>query len=360
MKTITVFKGDGIGPEITDSVLEILDAAGADLNYEVFRVGNQEYLDNGALIPDAAFQSFEKTKVLLKSPITTPIGKGFRSLNVTMREKYDLYANIRPAKSNHAVVTPFTDVDIVVFRENTEDLYVGIEEKINEDRVEAKKIITRHASERIIRDAFEYARAHGRKTVTCVHKANILKQSDGMFLDIFHQIQNDYPELTANDKIVDNVCMQLVMNPGQFDVMVMPNLYGDIVSDLTSGLIGGLGLLPSSNLGKDYAMFEAVHGSAPDIAGKGIANPTALLWSACMMLDYLGENVTADRIRAAVDKALKDSSVITPDIHGTGTTASYTQAIIKNLKAHSNDNHVADCNVTDAIVPASDGDESAA
>lgn len=331
MAKITVFKGDGIGPEITDAVMEILDAAGADLEYEVFRVGNQEYLENGALIPDAAFASFEKTKVLLKSPITTPIGKGFRSLNVTMREKYDLYANIRPAKSNQAVKTPFPNVDIIVFRENTEDLYVGVEQKIDENTVHAIKIITRKASERIIRDAFEYARTHGRKKVTCVHKANILKMSDGLFLDVFNTIKNDYPDIAADDKIVDNVCMQLVMNPQQFDIMVMPNLYGDIVSDLTSGLIGGLGLLPSSNLGSDYAMFEAVHGSAPDIAGKGIANPTALLWSACMMLEYLSQDEAAAKIRRAVDEVLAEGTDITPDLHGTGTTDGYKRAIIAHL-----------------------------
>lgn len=331
MDKITVFKGDGIGPEITDAVLEIMEVAGANLEYEIFRVGNQEYLDNGALIPDDAFASFEKTKVLLKSPITTPVGKGFRSLNVTMREKYDMYANIRPAKSNAAVETPFHDVDIVTFRENTEDLYVGIEKRVDEDTVVAKKIITRRASERIIRDAFEYALSHGRSKVTCVHKANILKQTDGFFLDIFNQIKNEYPDIIAEDKIVDAVCMQLVLNPGQFDVMVMPNLYGDIVSDLTSGLIGGLGLLPSSNLGSDYAMFEAVHGSAPDIAGKGIANPTALLWSACMMLEYLHQNEVAARIRKAVDEVLEEGEAITPDLHGTGTTETYKNAIISHL-----------------------------
>jgi len=283
------------------------------------------------LIPEPAFASFEATKVLLKSPITTPIGKGFRSLNVTLREKYDLYANIRPAKSNHAVVTPFQNVDIVVFRENTEDLYVGIEEQVDENTIVAKKIITRKASERIIRDAFEYAKTHGRKKVTCVHKANILKMTDGLFLGIFNEMKAEYPEIKADDKIVDNVCMQLVMNPQQFDVMVMPNLYGDIVSDLTSGLIGGLGLLPSSNLGSDYAMFEAVHGSAPDIAGKGIANPTALLWSACMMLEYLGQEDVAAKIRKAVDEVLAEAQDITPDLHGTGTTESYKNAIIKHL-----------------------------
>lgn len=331
MDKITVFKGDGIGPEITDAVLEIMEVAGANLEYEIFRVGNQEYLDHGALIPDDAFASFEKTKVLLKSPITTPIGKGFRSLNVTMREKYDMYANIRPAKSNAAVETPFHDVDIVTFRENTEDLYVGIEKRVDEDTVVAEKIITRRASERIIRDAFEYALNNGRKKVTCVHKANILKQTDGFFLEIFNQIKNEYPDIIAEDKIVDAVCMQLVLNPRQFDVMVMPNLYGDIVSDLTSGLIGGLGLLPSSNLGSDYAMFEAVHGSAPDIAGKGIANPTALLWSACMMLDYLHQNEVAARIRKAVDEVLAEGEAVTPDLHGTGTTETYKNAIISHL-----------------------------
>lgn len=331
MKTITVFKGDGIGPEITDCVLDILKAAGAELEYEVFRVGEQEYLDNGDLIPDDAFASFEKNKVLLKSPITTPVGKGFRSLNVTLREKYDLYANIRPAKSNTAVKTAFEQVDIITFRENTEDLYVGVEKMIDENTVHATKIITRRASERIIHDAFEYARKHGRKKVTCVHKANILKMSDGMFLDIFKEIAPAYPDIEADDKIVDNVCMQLVMRPQQFDIMVMPNLYGDIVSDLTSGLIGGLGLLPSSNLGSDYSMFEAVHGSAPDIAGKHIANPTAFLWSACMMLEHLGQDDCAKKIRAAVDKVLLEGKTLTPDLHGSSKTEEYRDAIIKAL-----------------------------
>lgn len=331
MKTITVFKGDGIGPEITDCVLDLLKAAGAELEYEMFRVGEQEYLENGALIPDAAFASYEKNKVLLKSPITTPVGKGFRSLNVTLREKYDLYANIRPAKSNAAVKTPFPNVDLVTFRENTEDLYVGVEQKMDENTVHATKIITRTASERIIRDAFEYAKKQGRKKVTCVHKANILKMSDGLFLDIFHEIAPLYPEIQADDKIVDNVCMQLVMRPEQFDIMVMPNLYGDIVSDLTSGLIGGLGLLPSSNLGSEYSMFEAVHGSAPDIAGKNIANPTAFLWSACMMLEHLGQESCAKRIRAAVDKVLMEGKFLTPDLHGTATTNQYRDAIVAAL-----------------------------
>lgn len=332
MKTITVFKGDGIGPEICDAVLKILEAAKAPLTYECFEVGEAEYHRNGKLIPDEAFASFEKNKILLKAPITTPIGKGFRSLNVTLRNQYDLYANIRPAKSNTAVVTPFPNVDIVTFRENTEDLYVGIEEQIDADTVHAKKIITRKASTRIIRDAFEHAVANNRKKVTCVHKANILKMSDGMFLDIFQEIAKEYPSIISDDKIVDNVCMQLVMRPETFDVMVMPNLYGDIVSDLTSGLIGGLGLLPSCNLGNDYAMFEAVHGSAPDIAGKHIANPTALLWSACMMLEHLGEHEIAFKIRKAVDEVLQEANALTPDLHGNAKTEDYRDAIISHLE----------------------------
>lgn len=332
-QTITVFKGDGIGPEIVKSVLEILEAVKVPLSFECFDVGEQEYKTNGELIPQAAYESFEKNKILLKAPITTPIGKGFRSLNVTLRKKYDLYANIRPAKTNSAVKCPFENVDIVTFRENTEDLYVGVEEWIDENTVHATKIITREASTRIIEDAFLYAEANKRKTVTCVHKANILKMSDGLFLELFHEISKKHPTIQANDIIVDNLCMKLVMDPSQFDVMVMPNLYGDIVSDLTSGLIGGLGLLPSSNLGKDYSLFEAVHGSAPDIAGKNIANPTALLWSACMMLDHLGLQEYSSKIRTAVDKVLLDTSVITPDVKGKGTTETYTKAIISALNA---------------------------
>ena len=331
MKTITVFKGDGIGPEITDAVIEILKAAHAPLNYEFFNVGAAEYERNGALIPEEAFQSFEKTHLLLKSPITTPIGKGFRSLNVTLRKKYDLYANIRPAKSNAAVPTPFPNVDIVTFRENTEGLYVGVEYKINDDTVHAIKIITRKASERIIRAAFEYAVSHNRKKVTCVHKANILKMTDGMFLDIFKTIAKKYPQIESDDKIVDNTCMQLVMHPETMDVIVTPNLYGDILSDLTSGLIGGLGLMPSMNIGDKYAMFEAVHGSAPDIAGKHIANPTALLWSACMLLEYIGETAIAANIRQAVDRVLAEKQYLTPDLGGSASTEAYRDAVIAKL-----------------------------
>ena len=332
MKTITVFKGDGIGPEITDAVLQILDAAKAELNYEIFDVGAKVYQETNEYIPKDAFTSFEKNKVLLKSPITTPVGKGFRSLNVTLRNKYDLWANIRPAKSNPCLKTKFDHVDIVTFRENTEDLYVGKEEQVDENTVYAYKIITRKASTRIIQAAFEYCKKHHRKKLTCVHKANILKMSDGLFLHIFEQIAQDYPDIEANSMIVDITCMQLVMHPEQFDVMVMPNLYGDIISDLTSGLIGGLGLLPSCNKGDDFAMYEAVHGSAPDIAGKHIANPSALLLSACMMLDDLHQESVSNKIRSALNKTFEEHLVLTPDLNGHATTEQFTQEIIRHLE----------------------------
>lgn len=332
MRTITVFRGDGIGPEITDAVLEILDAAKVELNYEIFDVGEAVYNKTGEFIPQKGLDSFEKNKILLKSPITTPIGKGFRSLNVMLRNQYDLWANIRPAKSNPCLNTMFHDIDIVTFRENTEDLYVGKEEVIDEDTVIAYKIITKKASRRIIKAAFEYALHHDRKKVTCVHKANILKKTDGLFLSIFEEIAKEYPQIQSNALIVDNTCMQLVMHPQQFDVMVMPNLYGDIISDLTSGLIGGLGLLPSCNKGDTHAMYEAVHGSAPDIAGKGIANPTALLLSSCMMLEDIGQSDKAALIRKAVDHVFADKTCLTPDLGGHSTTKEFVESIKNYIK----------------------------
>ena len=316
---ITVFRGDGIGPELVDNVLKILKAADAPLEYEIFNVGEDEWKRNGALIPEEAYASFERTKVLLKSPITTPVGKGFRSLNVTLRGQYDLYANIRPVKSNAAVKTPFKNVDIVIFRENTEGLYVGVEEQVNPDTVHAIKIVTRQASERIIRDAFEYAKKNGRKKVTCIHKANILKMSDGMFLSIFKEIAKEYPEIEGDDKIIDNTCMQLVMNPNQFDVMVMQNLYGDILSDLSSAIAGSIGMLPSASLGATKCgMYEPIHGSAPDIAGMDIANPIATIVSAAMMLEMsFGLVEEAKAINDAVDKVL-DQNYRTTDIMSDG------------------------------------------
>lgn len=331
MRNITVLKGDGIGPEICAEVVRILETLNLDLNFELYEVGEACYEKCGELIPSQVFESIEKNKIVLKAPITTPVGKGFKSLNVQLRNKYDLYANIRPAKSMPNVKTPFDNIDIITFRENTEDLYIGQEEMISEDEVHAIKKITHKASERIIRAAFDYAVKNNRKKVTCVHKANILKQSDGMFLNIFNDIKNEYPTIEANSMIVDNTCMQLVMNPQQFDIMVMPNLYGDIVSDLTSGLIGGLGLLPSSNLGDDFALFEAVHGSAPDIAGQNKANPIALLLAACLMLDYLGYEVEATKIRNAIDAVLIENKVRTADLGGNASTTQFSDAIIAHL-----------------------------
>lgn len=332
LKTVTFFRGDGIGPEISDSVFAIFQAAHAPVKFEIFDVGEAEYNRNGKLIPDAAFASFEKTKVLLKSPITTPVGKGFRSLNVTMRKKYDLYANFRPAKSNSAVPTPFPNTDIVTFRENTEDLYAGVEEKISDNEMHSIKIITRDKSERICRSAFDFAVQNGRKKVTCIHKANIMKLTDGLFLDVFYEVAKDYPGIEAKDMIVDACCMNLVMDPTKFDVMVTENLYGDIITDLTSGLIGGVGLMPSANVGTDMAMFEAVHGSAPDIAGKNIANPTAFLWSACMMLDHIGLNEYGDMIRTAIKNVMDEGLHTTKDIGGTASTTEYTDAVIDEIK----------------------------
>lgn len=329
--TVTVFRGDGIGPELVEAAMKVLDCAGAPLSYEVFDVGEAEYERNGKLIPDEALASFERTRVMLKSPITTPVGKGFRSLNVTLRGKYNLYANIRPVKSIPAIETPFKNVDIVIFRENTEGLYAGVEDVISEDEVHALKIVTRPACENIIRAAFDYAVKNGRKKVTCVHKANIIKRADGMFLSIFRDIAKEYPDIEADDKIIDNTCMQLVMRPEQFDIMVMQNLYGDILSDLCSGLVGGLGVVPSSNMGADHAMFEAVHGSAPDIAGQRIANPTAFIWSACLMLDHLGEKDCADRIRNAIDQVLNEGTHLTRDLHGNAGMDEYVDAICEKL-----------------------------
>lgn len=329
---ITLLKGDGIGPEISSEVVRILDTLNLPFEYETYEIGQNAYNKYGVLIPDEVIDSIKRNKICLKAPVTTPVGKGFRSVNVGLRLAFDLYANIRPAKNTAGVKTRYENVDLVVFRENTEDLYIGEEEVVDDNTVEAIKRITKKASDRIIRSAFEYARANKRQKVTCVHKANILKKSDGLFLSEFNKIKEEYPDIIANDLIVDNTCMQLVMKPEQFDVMVMPNLYGDIVSDLTSGLIGGLGLLPSVNKNDDIAIFEAVHGSAPDIAGKGIANPTALLYSACMMLEHLGYAKEAGKIKAAIEDVYSNTDIRTPDLGGNSTTREYVDEIIRRIK----------------------------
>ena len=329
MTDIVLLPGDGIGPEIVEAVCKILDAAGADLKYHTYDIGQTSYEKTNELIPDETIKAIEKYKVALKGPVTTPIGKGFRSVNVNLRLKFDLYVNLRPAYS-FPNISKYKNVDIVTVRENTEDLYIGEEHPI-EDGYEAIKRITNKASERIIRYAFEYAKNNGRKKVTCIHKANILKNSDGLFLAIFRKIASEYPDIQADDKIIDNMCMQLVMYPEKYDVLVAPNLYGDIISDLIAGLVGGLGLVPGANLGKDVAIFEAVHGSAPDIAGQGIANPIALLQAACMMLEHIGKKDIANRITKAILKTITDGKCLTKDLNGNASTAMLTEAIISNL-----------------------------
>ena len=329
---ITVFKGDGIGPEITDAVIRVMDAAGAELDYEIYNVGEAEYEAHGELIPKAAFESMERNKVLLKSPITTPVGKGFRSLNVFLRKKYDLYANIRPARSNHAVKTPFQDVDIVIFRENTEDLYVGVEEKIDENTVHATKLITRRASERIIRDAFEYARAHGRKKVTCVHKANAVSMADGLFLACFREVAARNPDIPSDDFMVDATAYYLAKCPEKFDVIVASNQYGDILSDLAAGLVGSLGLAPGANVGENgEIVVEASHGAAPDIAGREIANPIALILSGALLLRHIGRCDQAIRVERAVAEVLNERLSLTPDLGGTGTTMGVAEEIVGRM-----------------------------
>src|ERR671928_356389 len=284
--TITLIPGDGIGPEVSSAVVRIIEATGTDIRWETHYAGAQALEKFGNTLPEDLLESIRRNKIALKGPITTPVGKGFTSVNVGLRKALDLYANLRPVRALPNVPCRYPELDLIVVRENTEDLYSGLEHVVVPGVVESLKIITEKASTRIARFAFEYARREGRKKVTAVHKANIMKLSDGLFLECFRNVGRDYPEIEADDKIVDNACMQLVMRPEQFDVMVMENLYGDIVSDLCAGLIGGLGLAPGANIGEQGAVFEAVHGSAPDIAGQGIANPTALMLSAVQMLNH--------------------------------------------------------------------------
>ena len=329
MSDIVLLKGDGIGPEITDAVVRILDAAGAKLNYKEFDIGQTSFDKCGELIPKETLDAIKDCKVALKGPVTTPIGKGFRSVNVSLRLVFDLYVNLRPAKSIEGI-SKYPNVDIVTVRENTEDLYIG-EEKEIDGGFEAIKRITTKSTDRIIRYAFEYAKKFGRKKVTCIHKANILKKSDGLFLSLFNDIAKEFSDIEADNKIVDNMCMQLVMYPEKYDMLVAPNLYGDIISDLIAGLVGGLGLVSGANIGKEVAIFEAVHGSAPDIAGKGIANPIALLNASCMMLDHIGQVDISKKINAAVDKVLKSKKVLTTDLGGSASTEEFTNEIIKSL-----------------------------
>lgn len=330
MRTITLINGDGIGPEISDAVVRIIEASGLKINWDVQTAGEDVIAIDGVPLPDRVLTSIKKNKVALKAPVTTPIGKGFRSVNVQLRKSLDLYANLRPCKNLPNVKTKFDNVDIVVVRENTEDLYAGIERQVDNDTAESIKIITRSASERICRFAFEYALKNNRNEVCVVTKANIMKLSDGLFLDSYRKVAQEYPQINQREILVDNLCMQLVQNPDKFDVLVLPNLYGDIVSDLCAGLIGGLGVAQGANIGIDCAVFEPVHGSAPDIKGKGVANPTALLLSAIEMLKYIGENVYADKIESALFRTL-NSGICTPDLGGNAGTDEFANYIIKEL-----------------------------
>lgn len=333
--TITLIPGDGIGPEIIAATVRIIEATGADIEWETHILGAQAQEKYGTTIPESTIESIKRNKVALKGPQMTPVGKGFTSVNVGLRKALDLYANVRPVKALPNVPCRYPELDLVVMRENTEGLYSGIEHVVIPGVVESLKIITEKASTRIARYGFEYARANGRKKVTAVHKANIMKLSDGLFLECFYNVAKDYPDIESDDKIIDNCCMQLVMRPEQFDVLVLENLYGDIVSDLCAGLIGGLGLAPGANIGEQGAVFEAVHGSAPDIAGQGVANPTAILMSGIMMLRHIGEPDAANRIEKAMLEVFAEGKSLTRDLGGTAKTSEFADAICEKLRSGS-------------------------
>lgn len=331
MYEITLIPGDGIGPEVIDSAKQVIEATGLDIKWDIVNAGTDVYEKEGVIIPNEVFESIEKNKIVLKGPITTPIGCGFRSINVLLRKKYDLFANVRPVKKINGIKTPFKEIDLVIFRENTEGLYSGIDRKTSEDSAEAIKITTRKASLRIVEEAFKYAKKNDKKKVAVVHKANIMKFADGLFLDCAREVSKRYPEIELQEVIVDNMCMQLVMNPSKYDVIVTTNLYGDILSDLCAGLVGGLGLVPGANIGNDMAIFEAVHGSAPDIAGKNMANPIAVILSGAMMLNYLGEKKKSELIINAVSKTIEEGKYLTKDLGGSASTIDMTKAIIEKL-----------------------------
>ena len=329
--TITLIPGDGIGPEVTEAVLRILSAAGVSIEWERHQAGIVAFERTGQALPVALIESIRRNKVALKGPVTTPIAEGFTSVNVGLRKALDLYVNLRPVGNLPGVASPFPGVDLVIVRENTEDLYAGLEHQIVPGVVESLKIITERASTRIAEFAFDYARRHGRKKVTAIHKANIMKLSDGLFLECARTVSRLYPDITYDEKIVDATCMHLVMHPSQFDVLLLPNLYGDIVSDLCAGLVGGLGVVGAANLGSEIAVFEAVHGSAPDIAGRLLANPTALLLSAVLMLRHLDEGDAAARIMRAIGAVLTAGAVRTRDLGGTASTLEYADAVCRAL-----------------------------
>lgn len=330
--TITLIEGDGIGPEVTGAAVRVLEAAGGDFEWERHSAGVDAMERHGVPLPDSVLESVVRNKVALKGPVTTPVGKGFRSVNVQLRKSLNLFANLRPVQTLPNVPARFEEVDLVVVRENTEGLYSGLEHTVVEGVVESLKIVTRKASVRIARFAFEYARANGRRRVTAVHKANIMKQSDGLFLECCREVSEDYDDVEFEDRIIDAMCMQLVVRPENYDVLVLPNLYGDIVSDLAAGLVGGLGITPGANLGEELAVFEAVHGSAPDIAGRGLANPIAVIQSGVLMLEHLGLRDEAGRVRRALREVLA-GGLRTGDIGGTASTVEFTDALVRAIES---------------------------
>ena len=329
---VTLIPGDGIGPELAEATSRVLEASGVAFEWEVVHAGEAVIAEYGTPLPEHVLDSIRRNRVALKGPITTPVGEGFRSVNVTLRQALNLYANVRPARSMKGLDTRYENVDLVIVRENTEDLYAGIEHRVGRDAAESIKIITREASERIARYAFDYAVANGRHTVTAVHKANIMKLSDGLFLESCRTVAAEYEgRIAFQDRIVDNMCMQLVQKPEQYDILVAPNLYGDIISDLAAGLVGGLGVAPGANIGTEAAVFEPVHGSAPKYAGQNKANPTALMLSGALMLRHLGEPAAAERVENALRDVIGEGRFVTYDLGGTAGTSQFADAIIDRL-----------------------------
>lgn len=331
MRRITLIPGDGIGPEVTEAAVRVIHAAGVQVDWEKVKAGAAAQEVYGTVLPQEVLESIKKNKVALKGPVGTPVGEGFKSVSVKLRRDLNLYASLRPIRSLEGIRSKYKDIDLIVVRENTEGLYSGIEHEVVPGVVESLKIITEKASTKIAQFAFCYAKAKKRKKVTAVHKANIMKLSDGLFLQCARKVSKDYPEIGYDELIVDNACMQLILNPHQFDVLLLENLYGDIVSDICAGLIGGLGVAPGVNIGDEYAIFEAIHGSAPDIAGKNIANPIALILSSVLMLEHIGEEKAAERVRRAVQRAAKKGEKLTPDLGGKGTTSEFADKVIEEL-----------------------------
>ena len=332
MRTITLIPGDGTGPELISAMRRVVDASGAKLQWEVVEAGESAMEKHGTPLPQAVLDSIRRNKVCLKGPMSTPLGTGYRSVNVELRKRFDLFAGIRPCRTMEGVPAPAADVDLVIIRENTEDLYAGIEHEVGRDAAESIRLITREGSRRIAHAAFEYAARNARRKVTIVHKANILKLTDGLFLETARDVARDYPAIAAEDRIVDNMAMQLVQRPHEYDVLLCPNLYGDILSDLCAGLVGGLGLAPGMNLGRDHAMFEAVHGSAPQFKGQDKLNPAALILTAALMLEHLNEGPAADRVARAVRSVIREGRSVTFDLGGTASTTAMTDAIVAALR----------------------------